>query len=35
VDIFNSLMANEAGLDLDKEIATLQDDLQVIFDKAE
>ncbi|MEA3337877.1 MAG: extracellular solute-binding protein [Chloroflexota bacterium] len=35
VDTFNSLMSNDAGLDIDAEIAALLTDLQVIFDKAE
>jgi len=34
VGAFGSLMANESGLDLDKEIEKLREDLQVIFDKA-
>jgi multiple sugar transport system substrate-binding protein len=35
VAAFGSLMQNESGLDLDKEIEKLQEDLQVIFDKAQ
>jgi multiple sugar transport system substrate-binding protein len=35
VNTFGNLMQNEAALDLDKEIETLQSDLQTIFDKAE
>jgi hypothetical protein len=35
VGAFGSLMLNESGLDLDAEIQKLQEDLQVIFDKAQ
>jgi multiple sugar transport system substrate-binding protein len=35
VGAFGSLMQNESGLDLDAEIQKLQEDLQVIFDKAQ
>ena len=34
VNTFGNLMKNEAGLDMDSEIAKLQTDLQGIFDKA-
>jgi multiple sugar transport system substrate-binding protein len=34
VNIFNTLLQNEKGLDLDAEIAKLQADLQTIYDKA-